>query len=73
MTRRPRNMRLACNVEEISEELMERFANETGMSAKLFPTLFLDWVGLKATPTALKRIKSPTKKPISIPKNWEGY
>lgn len=53
--------RLCRNVDEISKELKQRYKTETGFNADDDPKEFLDWIGLKATFTAILRVKWPLK------------
>lgn len=59
MTRRPWKERLVPNCDAISENLLKQYKLETGTDPRVSPKDFLDWLGLKATPTALKRVQAP--------------
>lgn len=56
MERRPWNERLVNNCSEINRALVKRYETEVGHSLD-DPKDFLNWVGLKATPTAIRRTR----------------
>jgi hypothetical protein len=56
--------RLARNCDQISEWLLYRFEVETKLNPRTHEQEFLDWVGLKNTPTARKRIHNPLPEPM---------